>query len=64
MVLVTNVHSDNPNRLYMEHLLEWHLYHRNDAQMMSLAPGDAPARTVRDVTGVNIFLEVTKAAAP
>jgi len=60
MVLVTNVHSDNPNRLYMEHLLEWHLYHRNDAQMLSLAPGDVPARTVRDQTGVNIFLEITK----
>ena len=63
MVLVTNVHSDNPNKLYMEHILEWHLYHRNDAQMSALAPGGHTSRIIRDSTGVNVFLEVTKAQA-
>ncbi len=32
-VLVTNVHSSNPQKISMEHLLEWHLIYRDEAQL-------------------------------
>lgn len=58
-LLVTNVHSDNPERYGMEHLLEWHLIYRNEAQMRSvLEEVDAPVTLYTDPTGVNIFAEL------
>jgi extracellular factor (EF) 3-hydroxypalmitic acid methyl ester biosynthesis protein len=58
-LLVTNVHSDNPERYGMEHLLEWHLIYRDEKQMLSvLEEVHAPATLYTDATGVNIFAEV------
>jgi extracellular factor (EF) 3-hydroxypalmitic acid methyl ester biosynthesis protein len=57
-VLATNVHSDNPERTCMEHLLEWHLIYRDEAQMESvLPPRRLGTRIYRDATGVNLFAE-------
>jgi extracellular factor (EF) 3-hydroxypalmitic acid methyl ester biosynthesis protein len=57
-VLVTNVHSDNPERDGMEHLLEWHLIYRNESQLESvLPPRRVGTRLYRDDTGVNLFAE-------
>nr|WP_306307111.1 class I SAM-dependent methyltransferase [Hydrogenophaga palleronii] len=59
-MLVTNVHSDNPERFGMEHLLEWHLIYRNEEQMLSvLEEVNAPVTLYTDSTGVNIFAELT-----
>ena len=44
-VLVTNVHSSNPQRISMEHLLEWHLIYRDEAQLESLLPAARIANT-------------------
>lgn len=58
-LLVTNVHSDNPERFGMEHLLEWHLIYRDEQQMQSVMEEvNAPATMYTDDTGVNIFAEV------
>lgn len=58
-MLVTNVHSDNPERYGMEHLLEWHLIYRNEQQMLSvLEEVNAPVTLYTDPTGVNIFAEL------
>ncbi|MBW0170777.1 MAG: class I SAM-dependent methyltransferase [Hydrogenophaga sp.] len=58
-LLVTNVHSDNPERFGMEHLLEWHLIYRDEKQMQSVMEEvNAPATMYTDDTGVNIFAEV------
>ncbi len=57
-ILVTNVHASNPERNGMEHLLEWHLIYRDEAQLESVLP--TPRGTTRlytDVTGVNVFAE-------
>lgn len=58
-VLVTNVHSCNPEKLFvMEHLLEWYLIYRNEAQIESLLPPQSSERTIYvDSTGVNVFAE-------
>jgi extracellular factor (EF) 3-hydroxypalmitic acid methyl ester biosynthesis protein len=57
-LLVTNVHADNPERFGMEHLLEWHLIYRNDAQMRAIIPEvHGPVDLYTDVTGVNLFAE-------
>ncbi|MBA4193900.1 MAG: SAM-dependent methyltransferase [Comamonadaceae bacterium] len=62
-LLVTNVHSDNPERFGMEHLLEWHLIYRDEAQMqVVLEEVQAPVKLYTDPTGVNIFAEVTVSA--
>jgi len=62
-VVATNVHASDPNRLMIEHLLEWHLIRRNELQLERLRP----ARTARtslytDETGVNVFVEFRVAA--
>lgn len=61
-VVTTNV-DVHPSRNEMEYFLEWHLIHRNTEQMKSLAPRQANPeniRLVRDSTGVNIFMEITR----
>jgi extracellular factor (EF) 3-hydroxypalmitic acid methyl ester biosynthesis protein len=61
-LLVTNVHSNNPERFWMEHFLEWYLIYRNESNMESLFPEALPGvTTFTDATGVNLFAEVVKA---
>ena len=61
-VLSTNVHSDNPAIAAMEYLVEWYLVYRNEQQMLDLV-SDIPGKKVYgDETGLNIFLEFSKAA--
>jgi extracellular factor (EF) 3-hydroxypalmitic acid methyl ester biosynthesis protein len=58
-LLVTNVHADNPERLSMEHVLEWYLIYRNEAQMLEILPENiSEPRLYTDQTGVNVFAEV------
>ncbi len=60
MLLVTNVHSSNPMKFVMEHLLEWYLIYRNEANMDPLLPAQSIARKIYvDATGMNIFAEAT-----
>ncbi len=57
-VLVTNVHSSNPQKILMEHLLEWHLIYRNEAQVESVLPAArAGTRLYTDKTGANVFAD-------
>ncbi|NRR32291.1 class I SAM-dependent methyltransferase [Oxalobacteraceae bacterium] len=59
-LLVTNVHSNNPGRHGMEHLLEWHLIYRNEAGLAGLLPEQSRDRRIYvDATGVNLFAEVS-----
>ena len=61
-VLSTNVHSDNPAIAAMEYLVEWYLVYRDEQQMLDLV-SDIPGKKVYgDETGLNIFLEFSKAA--
>lgn len=63
LLVVTNVEAGNPARQGMEFLLEWHLVHRDEAQLKRLHPLAAPPGSVTtraDATGVNIYLEVRK----
>jgi extracellular factor (EF) 3-hydroxypalmitic acid methyl ester biosynthesis protein len=65
LMMVTNVSSDNPSRAWMEFVLEWNLIYRDDAAMMEIAPlngGQFETELRKDVTGVNLFLEVRKRA--
>lgn len=57
-VLVTNVHSSNPQTGVMEHVLEWHLIYRDEGMLESVLPSPREAtRIYTDVTGVNVFAE-------
>ncbi len=58
-VVATNVEAGNPIRNFMEHLLDWHLIYRSQADFARLAPPGLPQRVYADTTGVNIFLEFT-----
>jgi extracellular factor (EF) 3-hydroxypalmitic acid methyl ester biosynthesis protein len=56
LVLVTNVHSQNPERNGMEHLLEWHLIYRDEAMLESVLPKPLEQKELfTDPTGVNVF---------
>lgn len=58
-LLITNVHSSNPMRFVMEHLLEWYLIYRDEANLHPLLPAQSTTRKIYvDATGVNIFAEV------
>jgi len=58
-VLVTNVHTCNPDRLFvMEHLLEWYLIYRDERKIASLLPEQSINHQIYvDATGVNVFAE-------
>ena len=44
----------------MEHVLEWYLIYRNEAQMAEIMPESCgEPRLYTDATGVNVFAEVT-----
>ncbi len=59
-MLVTNVHRSNPEKSVMEHLLEWHLIYRDEADMRTLAPDRTQVdRIWTDATGVNVFMRLT-----
>jgi extracellular factor (EF) 3-hydroxypalmitic acid methyl ester biosynthesis protein len=60
-LLVTNVHPNNPERIFaMEHLAEWYLIYRDEAKMNALLPERSTHRKIyTDDTGVNVFAEVT-----
>jgi extracellular factor (EF) 3-hydroxypalmitic acid methyl ester biosynthesis protein len=59
-LLITNVHSNNPERAGMEHLLEWYLIYRDEAKISSVLPSRSIARDIYvDATGVNVFAEAT-----
>jgi extracellular factor (EF) 3-hydroxypalmitic acid methyl ester biosynthesis protein len=59
-LLVTNVHSANPEKYGMEHLLEWYLIYRNESGMRALLPAQsAEHKLYVDETGVNVFAEAT-----
>ncbi|MDO9434900.1 MAG: class I SAM-dependent methyltransferase [Hydrogenophaga sp.] len=57
-VMVTNVHSVNPQKNVMEHLLEWHLIYRDEKGLEAVLPEPREAtRIFTDITGVNVFAE-------
>ena len=57
-ILVTNVHSSNPQTGVMEHVLEWHLIYRDENSLESVLPSPREATHIyTDVTGVNVFAE-------
>jgi extracellular factor (EF) 3-hydroxypalmitic acid methyl ester biosynthesis protein len=59
-LLVTNVHSSNPGKFGMEHLLDWHLIYRDEAALDALLPSLSQQRRLYvDATGVNLFAEVS-----
>lgn len=60
-ILVTNVHSRNPSRNGMEHLLEWYLIYRDERDMERLGKPFPEHRVFEDETGINIFLSISKA---
>jgi len=57
-LLITNVHSSNPDKFGMEHLLEWYLIYRDETQMELLLPeGSTEHKIYVDATGANVFAE-------
>ena len=57
-VLVTNVHSSNPQTGVMEHVLDWHLIYRDERGLESVLPSPREnTRIYTDSTGVNVFAE-------
>lgn len=57
-VLVTNVHSNDSTKFFMEHLLEWYLIYRDAAGLEPLLPEQSTVKKVYvDATGMNVFAE-------
>lgn len=62
-LLVTNVHSYNPERYWMEHFMEWYLIYRNEEGIARLFPSNlVQMRTYTDATNINLFAEARKPA--
>ncbi|MEO8177253.1 MAG: class I SAM-dependent methyltransferase [Deltaproteobacteria bacterium] len=58
LLLASNVHPANPQRHCMEHLVEWRLIYRDEAQLRALAAPGNEARVYADATGLNVFLSL------
>jgi extracellular factor (EF) 3-hydroxypalmitic acid methyl ester biosynthesis protein len=58
LACVTNVHSNNPNRFHMEHLLDWYLVYRDEADMRKMVPRNSNYVLECDDTSVNIFMDI------
>ena len=57
-ILVTNVHPSNQQRGVMDHVLEWHLIYRDEAQLQGVLPQPrCDEKVYTDATGVNVFAE-------
>lgn len=63
-VAVTNVHSRNPIRNFMEHILEWHLIYRDDKGFLALVPTEWKPVISTDSTGVNVYMLIRKPGGP
>ena len=64
-VMVTNVHSQNPQKNVMEHLLEWHLIYRDEAGLEAVLPEKRQDTQIYlDKTGVNLFAEFRTLGQP
>lgn len=60
-LLVTNVHSFNPERYWMEHFMEWYLIYRDEEGIRRLFPSSLPdVHTYTDATNINLFAEAVK----
>lgn len=60
-LLVTNVHTNNPERFWMEHFMEWYLIYRDEDGLKRLFPKNMlEIETFTDATGVNLFAEALK----
>ena len=62
LVFATNVHANHPSRGLMEHLQDWTLVLRDEADMRRLADGLGKLATDTDSTGANVFLSVRRLA--
>jgi extracellular factor (EF) 3-hydroxypalmitic acid methyl ester biosynthesis protein len=65
MLIATNVRSENPSRIWMDYVLDWHLIYRSVDQFTRVAPDRAardaaPVQAIGD--GVNIALVIRKPA--
>jgi len=63
LLVATNVQDCKPFRHMLEFVLDWHLVYRDEKRVISLVPDDARVENLRvkkDVTGVNLFLEIRK----
>lgn len=60
-ILIGNMHSCNPQKILIEHLLDWHLIYRDEQQMEKLLPAQRHnTRIYTDATGVNVFAQFQK----
>ncbi|MCV7364735.1 class I SAM-dependent methyltransferase [Mycolicibacterium neworleansense] len=57
--IVGNFDIGNPDRAFMDHLLDWKLIHRSPQDLVGLFAqsefGDAPVQVRREATGINLF---------
>lgn len=64
LVLITNVHVNNPSRGWMEYMVDWHLEYRDTEQMAAILPtrgiSEEQTRIFIEPSGVNIFAEIRK----
>jgi len=60
LVVATNVHPRNPVRYLLEHLLEWNLIYRDQAQLLAIKPAASDSIVSDEATKMNLFLESRK----
>lgn len=64
--IVGNFDVDNPDRAFMDHLLDWKLIHRSPQDLADLFAqsefGHAPVEVRREATGINLFASARRPA--
>lgn len=66
VAVVGNFDVDNPDKAFMDHVLDWRLIHRSRQDLMALfgrsAFGDAPVDVRTEETGINLFATARRTA--
>jgi extracellular factor (EF) 3-hydroxypalmitic acid methyl ester biosynthesis protein len=63
LITISNADDCKPFRHMLEFVLDWHLIYRDSKRVEALIPKAAPpdaSRLIKDITGVNTFVEVRK----
>ena len=64
-LLIGNFHEKNPTRIYMDYILDWDLFYRNEESFLRITkglPGSFSSKILYEIDRCQMFLDIKKNA--